>query len=529
VLVVLLSAAATAVRGIEHDRPAGEPYQLAGKRIVFTTWYFVRPGAPEWIDPQTGGGFPAGTKVGPMDSNMVYYEPPTGVKLVVEPAQRLGPIVKRDRRWEKMGLSINTLVRDGDKLRAWGSCQDDQGRGYTCYLESRDGKTWDRPPLGLVEFEGTRDNNLIPFGVGTVFIDPVAPPAERFKSVQHGKFDPAKIEAYQQTRPSSVMSTERASGWYPDCIVGAVSPDGLNWTALPDPISIEPSDTQVVAGYDARIKKYVMFTRSHMVGPRADGQPVPPRALGHNWATRRAIGRTESETFRQFPLSQVIVEPGSDMPPADTYYSNAYTTIPGAPDHYLMFPAVYHQMSDTTSIELQASYDNKLWHRAPGSAVLKTSDFGEWDGGCVFTRPNLVELPDGSWALPYTGYLYPHKYPRTAWAYDTGLAVWPKGRLMAIDAEDRGQFSTLAFIPPGSKLRINAVTRRAGDILVEVARLDGKPVAGRSFEQAKPLVGDLYQHAVAWDGAGDLGTAPGQPVILRFRMNKARIFGLEFE
>ncbi|WP_428937938.1 hypothetical protein [Fontivita pretiosa] len=516
---------------IEHDRPAGEPYQLAGRRIVFTTWYFVRPGAPEWIDAKTGGPFAPGVKVGPHDAKMLYHEAPLGVRLEAQPAQRLGPIIPRDKPWEQMGLSIGTIVRDGEKFRAWGNCQDAQGAGYTCYLESRDGRTWEKPPLGLVEYDGSRANNLIPYPVGTVFIDPIAPPQQRFKAVKHSHFDPEKLEEYKKRKPYSVMATEKGSGWFGDCIVGAVSPDGLNWTELPEPISIEPSDTQVVAGYDARLKKYVMFTRSHSVGPRAEGQPLPSRDIkGHNWLPRRAIGRSESEHFEQFPLSQVIVEAGSDMPPADTYYSNAYTTIPGAPDHYLMFPAIYHQLSDTTSIELQASYDGELWHRAPGSPVLKTTQFGQWDGGCVFTRPNMIELPDGSWAVPYTGYLYPHKYPRTAWAYDTGFAVWPKGRLMAIVADGQGQFSTPLFLPPGKTLKINAVTERAGSILVEVAGPDNQPLPGRSFADAQPIIGDQCLTTVTWKNeANDLGVEPGKPIMLRFRLDKARIYGLEFE
>ena len=29
---------------------AGEPYELAGKRIVFTNWYWIRPGSFGWYD-----------------------------------------------------------------------------------------------------------------------------------------------------------------------------------------------------------------------------------------------------------------------------------------------------------------------------------------------------------------------------------------------------------------------------------------------------------------------------------------------
>jgi hypothetical protein len=218
------------------------------------------------------------------------------------------------------------------------------------------------------------------------------------------------------------------------------------------------------------------------------------------------------------------------LPPTDTYYTNCFTTIPGAPDQRVLFPARYHQADDTTSIDFFASDDTQIWHRVPGGPVLETTpEFGKWDGGCVFATPNLIELPDGDWALPYTGFNYPHKYPRVTWQYDVGLAVWPKGRLVGIAAKDRGHFSTVAVVAPGTKLRINAVTQRAGSILVEAAGLDGKPLPGRSFDDAVPIVGDQHRTLVKWKGADTHGIEPGKPIVLRFRMDKAKIYALDFE
>jgi hypothetical protein len=190
---------------------------------------------------------------------------------------------------------------------------------------------------------------------------------------------------------------------------------------------------------------------------------------------------------------------------------------------------MFHLESDTTNVVLYGSYDGRSLHRIPGGPVLETADYGRWDGGCVFVQPNLVELPDGSWALPYVGYYSPHKYPDVEVQYDSGLAVWPKGRLVAIRADDEGGFTTPAFLAPGARLKINAVTRRVGSIKVEVADLDGNVIAGRSFDECKPLKGDHFWSPVQWEEAGDMGVRPGEPVVLRFRMKMARLYGLEFE
>ena len=38
-----------------------------------------------------------------------------------------------------------------------------------------------------------------------------------------------------------------------------------------------------------------------------------------------------------------------------------------------------------------------------------------------------------------------------------------------------------------------------------------------------------FRTAVAWKNANDLGVEPGQALMFRFRMDKAKIYGLEFE
>ena len=46
---------------------------------------------------------------------------------------------------------------------------------------------------------------------------------------------------------------------------------------------------------------------------------------------------------------------------------------------------------------MASSHDGLVWDFIPGDTVLRTASFGKWDGSCVFTFPNLVELPE--WQL----------------------------------------------------------------------------------------------------------------------------------
>lgn len=504
---------------------SGEPYELAGSRMVFTNWYYVRPGGFAW---RSASGEWLGTQAsaGAFDGRYSSEDCPRGIRLAVQPAQCGGPIIEPEQPWETgPSISINTVLRDGATYRAWAS---------NLYFESKDGVNWERPKLGLTDWNGSRENNLLPLAIAnaTVFRDPSAKPEERYKFVREHFYSAEDFEAFKKRRPGAwEPRTDRQDANLIFGVQGAVSPDGLRWSILPEPLVMEHSDTQVTACYDERLGKYVMYTRNWMVGPRS------ARVEGYSTASwlevaRRSIGRSESADFRNFPLSDVILVPPPEMLPSDLLYTNCYTTIPRAPDHRVMFPTIWHAaVSDSTTVRMASSYNGDHWHFLPNSEVLDSAPFGEWDGGCVFAVPNLIELANGDFALPYNGYNVPHKYPRKGhYQVRPGYAVWPKGRLVALEAPEVGEFATVAIMPPGRKLRINALTARAGEVRIEAANMaDRKPLAGRSFADADAVRGDCHWTPVTWRGNDDLGHADGAPVVLRFRMRNARIYGLEFE
>jgi hypothetical protein len=143
--------------------------------------------------------------------------------------------------------------------------------------------------------------------------------------------------------------------------------------------------------------------------------------------------------------------------------------------------------------------------------------------------PELLELPNGDWAIGYYALSYPHKYPRGDFHYDMGMLIWPKGRFMSLEADEKGEFTTLGILAPGNKLKINAVTKRAGSILVEAADFHGKPIPGRTFAEADPIIGDQFWTTATWNGEDQLGVEVGEPVVLRFKLDMAKLYGLEFE
>lgn len=518
----------------------GEPYEPAGKRLVFTSWLYVSQGGFAWLDGE-GKGLPAitwQTAAGPFEAGIRFQDEARGIRLVAQKAERRGPLLEREKPWEARGLSLSTVLKEDGLYRAWGPCEDAAKMRRVAYYESEDGLTWKRPRLGLAEYEGDRQTNLLELSPGKegnslwgwmVFRDPSAPPSERYKAIKEARFDPETFARYRSRWPNDWLPTGyRKDFWYGS--LGAVSPDGLQWKVLPDPLFIEHCDTQNIAYYDTRLGKYVIYTRSHTIGVHSAKSDVPWGVNSWGGNARRAIGRTESADFHHFPPSKIILSAGPDMSPSESLYTNGRTTIPGCPDLPVMFPTIYDgPMDDTTSIGLASSPDGLDWNWVPGPRVLETAPFGQWDGGCLFAHPELNELADGSFGLPYTGYVYPHKYPRGAWQFLPGMAIWPRGRLIALAAPEEGRFTTVGFVPPTGKLALNVRTKRAGCVRVEAVEYpSGKVLPGRSFAEMIPIVGDHSRAPVTWGAACELGVRDGQAIRLRLRLEKAELFSLEF-
>jgi hypothetical protein len=123
------------------------------------------------------------------------------------------PLMKEDKPWEKRydNLYANVIYDQQDKIyKCWYSpfIVDNSATGMTleqrkskrykpprgrdmaiCYAKSRDGINWEKPELDLVEFEGSKKNNILwrgPHGAG-VFKDLHDPdPARRYKTLFKG-------------------------------------------------------------------------------------------------------------------------------------------------------------------------------------------------------------------------------------------------------------------------------------------------------------------------------------------------------
>ena len=436
-----------------------------------------------------------------------------GVRLVLHAPTRREIVIANDHPWEKYGVSYMVTFRDGDRFRAWYRCDArpfDQPRlTGTAYAESRDGVHWTKPKLGVVEFAGSKQNNLVwcrsdmknmaPFKDG----NPAAPPDERYKAV--------------------IASMGRSG----KALLGMVSPDGIRWKLMRDePILTEPPfDSHNIAFWDPWVGQYVAYTR----GVRRDGK------LGRGMIARfkkgvRWVRRATSKDFRTWTPLKPIATGGYPM---EHFYTNATVPYARAPGVYLMFPSRFADAREPTpgwkygkgvnDIVLLSSRDGVHFSRTFMEAFVRPGpDPLNWHERSLYMERGILQ----------TGPCELSMYAMENWRADTvhirRLTLRPDGFVSARAPYGGGELMTRPLRFAGASLRVNFSTSAVGSFRVEVQDARGKPIAPFTLAGCPDVCGDHVDRQVRWKAGADLGRFAGTPVRLRFVMADADLYAFRF-
>ncbi|CAG0943466.1 hypothetical protein ANRL1_01353 [Anaerolineae bacterium] len=502
---------------------------------LFVDWRYVDAGEVDW----TSNTAPVNQWKGqpPADIRGVATGP-SGIRLQTQKAETVGPILLMDRPWEMQYnmYFANAMYEDGI-YRAWYTCippdhlmhrWSNAAGQVICYAESQDGFNWKKPNLGLYSYHGEptnvvfgRELSLYGCQSGSIFKDPKAPSEERYKLFYVGVVSSDNLEDLKSTwrkrfgdagvSPTSFKKGKDGGGTA-NVICAAISPDGIHWKPIPEPLMIWPSDTLNNVYWDEKLAKYVAYLRL-----RRDG--------------RRIIVRAESADFLTWKnLPVPVLEPPLEWPPTDDAYTNSHTIYPGSGDTHLMFPGVFHRFTDNRDIYLASSFDGINWKWVPGGPVVECGSLGSWNGGDINPGIGLVPLSCDRIALPIMGYVKPHKFPRGGDQVlgQPGWAIWQKGRISAIIADGRGEFSTMAIRFEGKQLSLNLKTKQAGELLVELQDENNVPIPGYTFADANPITGDSLDRRVTWNGNADISALSGITIVMSFRLRSAQLYAFEF-
>ena len=518
----------------------GEPYKVHG-RIVFSDYTYIRTAGFRWND-KDGNNVAVVGDSGPYDTVFCAHDVPFGfvIKAVAGKRDSKPYTIAPKYAWEKDGIFPGSIVSDPEDgfYKMWATCRAG-GILYDCFLQSRDFEEWERPKLGLVNYEGNRDNNLIVAdgGLGNIFYDSSGK-GGKWKWIKESTLTRDELVKYlsrwdnewdpKANRFDVIYDTHVGNPNLLICARGGVSEDGFMWKTLEEPLVVEHTDTIVTAYYDSAIGKYIGYFRDWSTlecDPDCDNS-----RKGLGWmAGRRSIGRAQTDVFTHFPLSSLISEPGPELlSPSQTIYTNGHTFFPGTSQHVFM-PTVWDQASDATSIYTVSSTDGINLHWLPGNPILETNSFETYDGGCIFTKGDLLELPNGDWLMPYHSSNVPHKYPRKGYCEGAcGFISWPKGRMIALNVKEYGQFTTMSLAPDKSHLRVNADILRGGSLSIEVTDARGVTLPGFSFNDCDSMTGDRQWTMMTWKGGDTISFEKGSAIMLRFRISYANLFGIEF-
>ena len=437
-----------------------------------------------------------------------------------QPAKYGGnPILNPIYPWEGRVTVYGTVTREpGDGLfRLWyqgyggmgippiGSADSGPWKGFDAanllytigYATSKDGIFWERSNLGLVEFQGSKDNNLVlrDAAFANVIRDEREPdPSRLYKSLFFEARDPA--------------GTPNMG----DGVSVAFSPDGLRWTKYAgNPVIQRSSDSHMLLGWDENHGKYVAYARPSV----------------HEGNRIRRIGRAVSDDFVSWTDPEDVLVPDDEDPPGTEFYGMPVFQYEG---HYLGQLFVYQTFLEepqirfygTIDVQLASSRDGISWERVGGrKPFIPNGPPGSIDAGEVYTARGPVQVGDELWFYYSTCALEHGVNGRSG---SIALAKLRLDGFVSVDGGDElGYLLTKPFRCDGGQLQINAAAR-GGAVRVAVLDESGVQFDGFSRPDCALFDGDSVRHQVTWRQNTTLDDLRGRTIRLKFYLRSAKLY-----
>jgi hypothetical protein len=412
-----------------------------------------------------------------------------GAQLKMQKPEPRDVAITCDAPWEGNTSAYFSIFEDAGKFRMYyrGAHWDEQAKKeahpeLTCYAESADGLAWVKPKLGLHEFRGSRENNIVHAGEATHCFTP-----------------------FKDTNPACAADAryKAMSGFFRKGLMAYKSPDGLRWSRLAETpvITAGAFDSQNLAFWDAVRGEYRAYWRIFANGVRAI-----------RTATSRDFVRWENQADLKYGDA-----------PHEHLYTNAVQAYRRAPHLFVAFPTRFQPKHQQVEPVFMTSRDAVNFRRWPDALIPITAPKDRDGNRSNYMTWGLLQLPGSERELSV--------YATEAYYAGPGSRVrrfvFRTDGFVALSAGAAGAtVETRALKFRGEKLALNLVSR--GNTRVEiVGKGDSKPFAGFAAADCTPIRGDFIEHAVAWKG-GSLAALAGKAVRLRFLLEDAELFSMKF-
>ncbi|MHB8897976.1 MAG: hypothetical protein ACYC6Y_04455 [Thermoguttaceae bacterium] len=472
--------------------------------------------------PQAPGGEPGTIDLGNRRELLVDHfliDRLDGVDLVLNRPTDEGVVLQFDRPWEGPHCGYATMIKDGDRFMAYyrgrptSGADGDPAEVY-CLAESKDGVRWTRPQLDLFPLPGHEKTNII--------LAHAAPSTHNFSPMLDG-------------RPGTPVEQrfKALGGTMESGLVAWCSPDGIHWKKLRDDAVLTRAmvpfpymfDSQNLAFWSAAEQKYVCYFRVFKDGIRR-------------------ICRTTSDDFLNWAAPVLMEYDHNGQPaPIEHLYTNQTHPYFRAPHIYVATAARFMPGRQVlTEEQAKAIHVNPDYFKDTSDAVLMTTR-----GGGVYQRTFLGAfirpgIGATNWVsrtnypalnIVQTGPAEMSVYANQDYAQPTAhlhrYSMRLDGLASARADYEGGELVTRPLTFAGSHLSINFATSAAGGIRVEIQTPDGKPAAGFALDECREQIGNEIDRIVSWKGGDDVSALAGRPVRLRFVMNDADLYALQFQ
>lgn len=408
------------------------------------------------------------------DDHVIDAKLTTASRLLHHPVYA-GTVMTWDKPWEGDGSEFPSLVVDVDKdgkrlyrlyYLGWNLTRDvfdtskqvnPMGKSLQeCYAESRDGINWVRPELGLIEFNGSKKNNIIinhsTLNWGSncfVFKDdnPQCPPGERYKAV----------------------SSSRQSGhlWV------LVSADGINFKPGWKILKLAPraimDDTHLSSFWYPKTGEYHVYLRgNHLLKPEEVGKMFKDREIRQvRHAVFRDLHRIEESRVIDCvtPDGEASAEYPMYTPCAFPYYRNR--------DIIVSFTTRYNQRGNwNDNYDLLPDVD----HRKMRYRKEKRLGIAVTDGLFAVSR-------DGQKFVRYDeAFLRPGPQRPGSWVYGS---CYPGAFVIPTQAADGSGEELSIYVPHGH------MTGKPKKLERYTIRIDGFVSRHATFKEQKVVTKDL--------------------------------------
>lgn len=422
------------------------------------------------------------------------------------------PVLAPTEPWEGEHITYGTVLFDPEErvFKMWYQTFSDSAyaagdykrTSYICYAQSRDGLRWEKPKLGLIEFQGSKENNIVLEGYGhyildgcAVIRDPADPdPRRRYKLVFYDTVAPGK-----------------------EGICAAFSPDGIHWEKDERNPLFEGHYT-VYAFRDESRGTYVVLHKTYLLPRGVASTPTVRMGMGV-----RVVVLRESPDFFTWSPPIIVLRPDEGDPPDVDFYGMAAVPYDGL---FIGLLNIFHNNDRVMEIELTWSRDHIFWYRTRRT-FLPTGPRGAFDSYMVVARPPLV-VGDQIW-IYYSARNAPHYLPERK-AEQRGSVGLARLRLDGFAAWKAGPTEGMLLTKPlrlqGDRLFLNARTDPQGYLIVEVLDRAGRPMEGFARSEAIPFQGDAVRHEVQWSTGRTLRDLRGHVVRFRLWLKHAELYAL---